>query len=562
MLYETEHFTEDERRRLAPYFTNLDRPVFVLVNLPETVKGALFARYSRYPGTLRRLFLEEFAEQLPDAPADWSRMESQRATDLYERIFLGYGDDSVAQLGGAHVACEWVSNVMTKILQRPRLASYLEQSTRYIAYDQRTPGGSYRYWHDPAELGPKYAAAMDRLFDEYSRMLGLMQAWVAERYPRGDEPEAAHTRAVKAKTYDICRGLLPAASLSHMGIYASGQAYEQLILHLFAHPLPEAREYGRMLLRELKHVIPSFLARIERPERGDAWVDHLKTRGQSARSVAERFGIAGGDGESESHVRLLAYSGDERDLIAAMLFEAGGISEVDARAKLDSLGRDQIAQLGAELVGDRGNRRHRPNRGYERLRYRFEIVSDYGAFRDLQRHRMLTIQWQDLTPELGADVPEEIEAAGLGGDYRRALDGSAAEYQRLVDCGMPEAAVYALCLQYKIRYVLDLNAREAMHLIELRSGREGHPGYRQVAQDMYRQIAEQHPVVAASMTHVDMEASPRLERIESETRTQVRMSQADAGRNFAREPRDDAQGDAAPEDEDASDAGRLFPAVS
>ena len=559
MLYETEHFTEEERRRLAPYFTNLDRPVFVLVNLPETVKGALFARYSRYPGTLRRLFLDEFADQLPDAPADWSRMESKRATDLYERIFLGYGDDSVAQLGGAHVACEWVSNVMTKILQRPRLASYLEQSTRYIAYDQRTPGGSYRYWHDPAELGPKYAAAMDKLFDEYSRMLGLMNAWVADRYPRGaDEPEAAHARAVKAKTYDICRGLLPAASLSHMGIYASGQAYEQLILHLFAHPLPEAREYGRMLLRELKHVIPSFLARIERPERGDAWVDHLKARQQSARSVAERFGIDGGDGPSESHVRLLAYSGDERDLIAAMLYEASGMSEADARAKLDGLGREQIAHLGAELVGDRGNRRHRPNRGYERLRYRFEVVSDYGAFRDLQRHRMLTIQWQDLTPDLGADVPEEIEAAGLGGDYRRALEGSAAEYQRLVDCGMPEAAVYALCLQYKIRYVLDLNAREAMHLIELRSGREGHPGYRQVAQDMYRQIAEQHPVVAASMTHVDMEGSPRLERIESETRTQVRMTQ----RNFTREPGTEAappSGEAS--EDDASDADRLFPAV-
>ena len=563
MLYETEHFSEDERRRLAPYFTNLDRPVFVLVNLPETVKGALFARYSRYPGTLRRLFLDEFADQLPDAPADWSRAENQRATDLYERIFLGYGDDSVAQLGGAHVACEWVSNVMTKVLQRPRLASYLEQSTRYIAYDQRTAGGSYRYWHDPAELGPKYAAAMDRLFDEYSRMLGVMQTWVAERHPRGTgEPEAAHTRAVKAKTFDICRGLLPAASLSHMGIYASGQAYEQLILHLFAHPLPEAREYGRMLLRELKHVIPSFLARIERPERGDAWVDHLRARRKTERSVAERFGLTGGDEDSESYVRLTAYSGDERDLIAAMLFESGGVSEVDARARLDELGRDQIAQLGAELVGERGNRRHKPGRGYERLRYRFEVVSDYGAFRDLQRHRMLTIQWQDLTPDLGADVPEEIEAAGLGADYRRALEGSADEYRRLQDCGMHEAAAYSLCLAYKIRYVLDLNAREAMHLIELRSGREGHPGYRQVAHDMHRQIAELHPTVAASMTHVDLEASPRLERIESETRTEARAAQAAPPHNFAREPHDGGQGNAGPEDEDASDPDRLFPAVS
>ena len=562
MRYPDDQLTPQERARLAPYVTDLDGPVFALVGLPETVKAALFARYSRHPGTLRRLFIDEFAESLPEGGA-YDDAEGDRAAQLYERIFVGYGDDSVAQLGGAHVACEWVSNVLTKVLQRPRLGSYLEQSTRYIAYDQRTPGGAYRYWHDPAELGPRYAAAMDNLFDEYSRMLGVMQAWVADRHPRGNgEPEAAHARAVKAKTFDICRGLLPAASLSHMGIYASGQAYEQLILHLFAHPLPEARDYGRMLLRELKHVIPSFLTRIERADRGDAWVDHLKARRAAERSVAERFGLATGDQESDAYVKLLSYSGDERDLIAAMLFESGALSEIDARARLDGLGRDQIAALGRELVGERGNRRHRPGRGYERLRYRFEVVSDYGAFRDIQRHRMLTIQWQDLTPDLGADVPEEIEAAGLGGDYRRALEGSAAEYERLVDCGMPEAAVYALCLQYKIRYVLDLNAREAMHLIELRSGREGHPGYRQVAHDMHRQIAEQHPTVAASMTHVDLEASPRLERIDSETRTQVRLERA--GRNFAREPgaaEPAAEEDGAADDEDASNADRLFPAV-
>src|SRR5436853_3849943 len=171
MDYPLETLTDAERTRLAPHFTHLDRPVFALVNLPETVKAALFARYSRYPGTLRQLFLEEFADDVPQPGSFAEAGEGKRAAQLYERIFLGYGDDSVAQLGGAHVACEWVSNVLTKVLQRPRLAAYLEQSTRYIAYDRPMPGGGgYRFYRDPA-LGGAYETAMDDLFATYSAAL-------------------------------------------------------------------------------------------------------------------------------------------------------------------------------------------------------------------------------------------------------------------------------------------------------------------------------------------------------------------------------------------------------
>src|SRR5207302_7607086 len=178
--YPVESFTESERERLRAHFTNLDGPVFALVNLPETVKGALFARYSRYPGTLRRLFLDEFAADLPEA-AGWDGDEGERAAQLYERIFVGYGDDSVAQLGGAHIACEWVSNVLTKVLQRPRLGAYLEQSTRYIPYDTPMPGGGYRYHRDP-ELGPIYTEAMDALFGTYSYLLPRVRSWAAEEF--------------------------------------------------------------------------------------------------------------------------------------------------------------------------------------------------------------------------------------------------------------------------------------------------------------------------------------------------------------------------------------------
>jgi thymidylate synthase ThyX len=529
MDYPVEDFTPEERDRLAPHFTNLDRPVFALVNMPETVKGALFARYSRYPGTLRRLFLDEFADDMEGAAARaFDGEEGRRAAELYQRIFLGYGDDSVAQLGGAHIATEWVSNVLTKVLQRGRLAAYLEQSTRYIAYDSPMPGGGYRYWRDPA-LGPEYERAMDGLFDTYAAALPRTEAWAAERFPRTDgEPEAAHRRSIRAKALDLLRGLLPAASLSHMGIFATGQAYEQLILRLMASPLPEARELGGMVLRELQAVMPSFVARVERPDRGGEWVDYLAGRRSASARIAARMGLdrpTAGESDGPS-VRLLSVQGSEDDLLAALLFEEAACSEEEVRTAVHVLPPDERAALIGELVGERSNRRHRPGRGFEAVRYRFEVVSDYGAFRDLQRHRMLTIQWQSLTPHLGAGIPAELREAGVADDYAAALDSSRAEYERLAGAGLPELAPYALCLGFRIRYVLDMNAREAMHLIELRSGREGHPGYRAVAHELQAQIAAVHPAVGAAMRYVDRDTEPRLERILSEIRTQARRAGA------------------------------------
>ena len=537
MEYPVDTLTTEERALLAPHVTNLDRPVFALVGLPETVKGALFARYSRYPGTLRRLMIDEFAGDLAAAEdgagegaAGPVTLAPGRAAQLYERILLGYGDDSVAQLGGAHVACEWASNVLTKILQRPRLAAYLEQSTRYIAYDAPVDGLGYRYYRDPA-LGPEYARAMDGLFEIYAGALPVVRGWAEEMFPIGDgESPAAYARAIRAKALDLLRGLLPAASLSHMGIYASGQSYEQLILHLLAHPLPEARDYGTMILRELQPVLGSFLTRVERPDRGGRWVEYIAARAAAGERWARRLDLGGRPGDDDTRpgpsVRLVHVDGTEEDLLCALLFESTAVAEADARAAVRSLSEPERAAMLSDLVGERENRRHRPGRGFETLRYRFEIVADYGAFRDLQRHRMLTVQWQPLTPDLGADVPEQVAEAGAGEDYRRALEVSAAAYASLRDSGHVDAAPYALCLGYRIRFVLDLNAREAMQLIELRSGREGHPSYRAVAHEMRALIAGVHPAVAAAMRHVDTETEPRLERILAEMRTQARATVA------------------------------------
>ena len=522
MRYPVEEFTEEERRLLFPHVTNLDRPVFALINLPETIKGALFARYSRYPGTLRRLYLEEFAADVPEGGRPFEGEEGKRAAGLYERVFMGYGDDSIAQVGGAHVACEWVSNILTKILQRGRLAAYLEQSTRYIPYDRRLPqsaGAGYRFYRDD-ELGAEYAQAMDELFKIYSRSLAQVCQWAAERWPRGAEPEAAWQRSIRAKALDLLRGLLPASTLSHVGIFASGQAYEQMLLRMLASPLPEARHFATMILEELKKVMPSFVARVERPDRGGEWISYLERRREAAERWVARMGLdRSGEDEMAPSVELIDVDGSEHELIAASLFESASGPERRILERIRTLPPDEQAEIIAELAGERANRRHRPGRGWEAVRYRFEIVSDYGGFRDLQRHRMLTCQWQRLSPDLGAGIPDEVREAGAGGEYDRALEISRAEHDRLADAGLTDAAPYALCLGYRIRYLLDLNAREAMHLIELRSGREGHPTYRAVAQAMHERIASVHPAIAAAMTHVDDSTEPRLERIMSEIRT-------------------------------------------
>ncbi len=316
------------------------------------MKGALFARYSRYSGTVRRLYLEEFAADAPAAGRPFDAEEGARAAQLYERVFVGYGDDSIAQVGGAHVACEWVSNILTKLLQRGRLAAYLEQSTRYIPYDKPLPDGGYRFYRDE-ELGPEFGAAMDEVFAIYSRSLTQVEAWAAERWPRGDgEPDGAWQRSIRAKALDLLRGLLPAATLSHVGIYASGQAYEQLILRLMASPLPEAREYGGMILAELKRVMPSFVSRVERPDRGGEWISYLEQRREQTEGWVSRLGLdRRGSGESAPSVELIHVDGSEEDLLAACLFEAASAPETEVLARIDVLDRSERAELLAALIG-------------------------------------------------------------------------------------------------------------------------------------------------------------------------------------------------------------------
>ncbi len=530
-VYVPEEFTPQEEDVLRRYFTNLDGPVFALVNLPEVVKGALFARYSRSPKSLRRLFLDEFVGDL-DIAGDVSvdaTIGLERAEELYEKVFFEYGDDSVAQLGGVHLACEQASNILTKVLEWGRMMSYLEQSTRYISYDARL-GGRYRFFRDPALLssrfGTRYVGDMDRMFDSYSLLLTHVTDHVRATVPREpSDSDFVYRMATKAKALDAVRGVLPAASLSNVGIYGSGQAFEALLIRMRAHPLPEARHYADLMLHELRKVIPSFLKRVDLADRGGRWSQYLSgTRERTSALVESLFGdtpIAQVPG-----VQLVDFDPDAEDkLLAAICYPLSHLPESQVAERVKSLGPTERLALLQAYIGDRENRRHKPGRAFERVDYRFDVLSDYGAFRDLQRHRMLTIEWQALTPNHGYLRPELVEEAGMTDVFDDAMARSASLYDALKE-EFPQQAQYAVSMAYRMRYTMQFNAREAVHMLELRSSPQGHPSYRRIALEMHRLIDEQagHRSIAAAMTHMTTEA-PELERLAAERRAEARRSQ-------------------------------------
>lgn len=542
MPYAVESFTTEEREVLRHYVTNLDGPVFALVNLPEVVKGALFARYSRSPKSLRRLFLDEFVDDL-DVTGDETidaTMGLRRAEDLYARVFGEYGDDSVAQLGGVHLACEQASNLLTKILERSRLMSYLEQSTRYIPYDNRLWTGHYRYLRDPeildSPLGARYVGEMDRVFDTYGDLLPRLTSWLTKVVAKPDAvAPVAYRQSIRARALDALRGLLPAGALSNLGIYGTGQSYELLLLRMRSHPLPEARSYATLMLEELRKVIPSFLSRVDRPDRGGEWAGYFAERRDEMEELMERLfpseepGPPRAMGEEPS-VDLSDFdpSGEDK-VLAAMCYPYTAQSDAQLAQRVAALDPTERVALIAAYVGDRRNRRHRPGRAFERTGYRFDIVSDYGAFRDLQRHRMLTVEWQPLSTALGFVVPEIVQQAGLAPEYVASLERSAELHAALLE-RFPEQARYAVALAYRMRYSMQLSAREAMHVIELRSAPQGHPAYRRIAQEMHRLIRDVagHRALADAMVFVDY-SDVQLGRLEAEQRAEARRSGLAAG---------------------------------
>jgi thymidylate synthase ThyX len=519
-----ETFTPEESRALAPYFTNVDRAIFALTNLPETVKGALFARYSRSAKSVRRLFLDEFVGQLgadrDSVAAETRRVGTERADKLYARVLSEYGDDSVAQLGGAHIACEGVSNVLTKVLEWGRLMAYLEQSTRYVPYTDR-PNGRWKY-HVPAEietstLRADYIRTLDLAFETYARWIPAMEAHFRAKHPKmAEDSEGVYRSVIRAKALDTLRGMLPAATTSNVGLFGTGQAFEALLLRMYAHPLREVRDCAEQMLAELRQVIPAFLARLDQPNRGGRWIEYLADTRRGFESAAEPFVAAAAEPRDE--VTLTDFDRDgELKVVAAALYAVSALPDDQLLAIARRMPADDRVALLRAYAGQRANRRHKPGRAFERTSYRFDVLADYGAFRDLQRHRLLTLEWQPLSARHGYVEPAAIEDAGALGEWRAVMEQSADLYERLMAQGLHDAAPYAVVMAYRVRFYMEMNAREAMHVIELRTSPQGHPSYRRVCQLMHRAIADTagHHAIAAAMQFAD-HSQVELERLQSE----------------------------------------------
>lgn len=534
--FHTETFTDAELGVLNRYFTNADLPVFGITGLPEVVKGALFARYSRSPKSVRRLFLDEFIGDpetgiaaIAGEQTDDGAVGLERAQRLYDRVFTEFGDDSVAQLGGAHLAVEEASNVLTKVLEWGRLASYLEQSTRYIFYDRKL-GDRYRY-HTPTELhaaglDDSYRSHMDWIFSAYSDVVAHLVSYYEAMYPKGEgDSEFVWRSTIRAKACDDARGLLPAATTSNVGIFASGQAYESLLLRMNAHPLNEVRWYGEQMLSELRKMIPAFMRRVDVPDRGGVWSGYFRDIAEAMSAQAGR--IAATPRHSPT-VSLIEFDPDgERKVAAAALYAYSNLPDAQIRDAVHQMSETQIDEIFAAYVGNRTNRRHKPGRGMEQTFYRFDVLCDYGIFRDLQRHRMLTIDWQQLSPHHGYITPDsvvEIEAETLWGE---AMERSEILYDEIGAATSSDVAQYAVPFAQNIRFAMNLNAREAFHMIELRTQRGGHPDYRKVCQEMHTQIRDVagHHRIADAMSYVDY-TDYDLARLETERRAAAKRAAA------------------------------------
>lgn len=484
---------------------------------PITIAAAM-ARLSRRGDDMRITILDEFTQA------------QGKDEKLLQRVITAYGDDSVQQLTGQHIVIEKASNLLTKKLEWGRLAAYLEQSTRYIYFDQKDEDGNYRYF-TPSELDPKirqlYQTALDEIFDSYSVMVRRLTDYIRQnsKVPK-EEQDVAWQRATRAQACDAVRPVLPVATTVTVGIYASGQALESLIMHLMSDELLEARETGKKILAEARKVIPTFLERADRPDRGGAAIAYRANTFETVKKTAQQY-LSGRYGDTTEAVQLVnVWPRNELDLVPDMLYEHSALSLKEIEEEVQSWPYARKVEVFQSYIGERLNRRHKPGRAIEKAHYSWDLVCDYGIFRDLQRHRMVDdLEWQLLTPRYGYDVPALIDEAGLTELFERCFEISLGLHSRLQEAGYELQSQYATLLGHKMRWKVTYNAREAFHFHELRTSPQGHPGYRKLVLHMHEKLAEVHPLLAEAMKFVNQGEDPELTRLASERYTQYKLKQ-------------------------------------
>ena len=549
----SQEFTADEQRALAPFFTNLDRSVFGL-KLPQEVAGALFSRYSRSTKSLRRTFFDEFLgdpelglKDLLGAQTSASDDSAalKRARAFYDRVLVGYGDDSVAQLGGAHIACENISNVAAKLLEDARIGiAPLEKSTRYVRFDQKDSAGNYLYYREPKIMASRhrdeYLRAMNLLFDTYSRQMEPMLEFVAKSLPidqlevrdptsgkalsyeeaKSDEKlkrwaETAYRATVRAHACDVLRSYLPAATLTNVGLFGVGQAFEYLLSKLHSHELSEAKDLAGAMQGELNQLIPSF---VKRAQVNDYLSGILATAQSLARETLNDFSV-----NLSEPVVLVDYDRHaEEKVIAGLLYPHARLPLQQLREIALRMEANERRKVLQEHFSKRRHRRDKPGRAFENVYYTFDVLGNLGLYRDLHRHRILTQERQAFTTAHGYDTPREIEEAGFKREFDACMNAAAKLYEEMYR-DLPGEAQYVVPFAYKIRWYMKINLREAVHLCELRTMPQGHPDYRFIAQEMWRKIQEVHPALAECGKFIDWKKYG-LGRLQSEMRTEFKRS--------------------------------------
>lgn len=521
-----EEFTDSQLKTLKNYVTNTSSHIFVLRNLPDVIKGALFSRYSRSNLGLRSLLLKEFITNNEEAAFesitgkvfgnDEERESHQqmdaikKAQAFYDRILDGYGDDSIGELGGAHLAIENISMIAAKFVEDSRIGgSPLEKSTRYIYFDQKVKG-EYLFYREPilmtSAYRDSYVDTCNMLFDTYSSLIPPMTALMEQRFPK--EPtisKAAYGAALRAKVLDCLRGLLPAGTLTNMGVYGNGRFFDALIHKLNCQNLAELQDIGKRSFEELSKVIPSFIRRSDPTHRThESYAQFYETMQSDLKLIADQH-IPCCERSLQPGVQLVSYDRHAvAKVAAALLFAISDRSLPDLWEYCKDLSEEEIATILDAGSSARENRRHKSPRALEHAEFTFEIVADFGAYRDLHRHRILTQERQLLCCDYGFYIPEEIEGTDLEEDYCHALNQAKIVFDEIA-AELPEEAQYVVPMAFNVRWYFHVNLRALQWLCELRSSPAGHPSYRHVAQLMARRVCDVFPQFERFFKFVDYE---------------------------------------------------------
>lgn len=518
--------TEEGYRKLSEIITDSTGQVYAFKGkLSPVIVAAAMARLSRRAGDMRFTILDEFILD-----------DGEDADRLISRVVSEYGDDSVQQLVGVQYVVEGASNLLTKVLERRRFASYLEQSTRYIYFDLKDADGRFLYYIPEMneDLRRIYVQTMDGIFDRYSLMVRGITDYLRKKNPEPTDKKerVAWINSTRATACDAVRPVLPAATKSTVGIFASAQAADLMIMDLLSYAkLPEAVMVGGQLLHELRKVIPAFLERTDQPTRGGIITYHRYATRNSMEDLAKKYLSRENIKLSAGDVRLISYwPEDELSLIPEMLFEHSELSLSDITEQVSALSEDIKSEIFNSYIGDRSNRRQRPGRAMEKAHFELEIVGDYGTFRDLQRHRVVDAwEWQQLNINFGYDVSNLVHEAGFEDVFRSCFDMSANLYNIMSGYNEFEAQ-YATLFGHRMRYRFVMNLRQLFHFLELRTGPTGHPGYRKICNQIFDILKTAYPLSTAGMKFVNQGDNPELTRLAAERATQAKLEKLDSSK--------------------------------